>query len=143
MKPKMAKQLRTSVSFILIITFIIIIITQVNSECCRDYIWVVHYCSKSVIKSSDSPIFSSTPIKLSSLATDPTSYGDCLKTLNICEDGLERPGFYCGVGKCSPSGCNCDGGCRRNTKGKYEEGVRLFVERTGLRVKYWGFQIGY
>lgn len=37
----------------------------------------------------------------------------------ICPDGtpLSSLDNFCGIGPCNIFGCNCDGGCRRNSKG--------------------------
>lgn len=47
--------------------------------------------------------------------------------LLICYDGRPIVGWYCGVGPCNMFGCNCEGGCRNNSKGyDYEEAIRLY-----------------
>lgn len=45
----------------------------------------------------------------------------------ICYDGDFVDGTYCGVGSCNLFGCNCNGGCRRNSKGfSLEEAKEIF-----------------
>lgn len=47
---------------------------------------------------------------------------------NICYDGTKSTGF-CGKGPCNIFGCNCDDGCRTNSKGEnWREAHRLFGE---------------
>ena len=56
----------------------------------------------------------------------------------ICPDGtLLYRRNHCGVGACNFFGCNCDGGCRRNSKGfDKEEAQRLFLERYKGHILY-------
>lgn len=55
------------------------------------------------------------------------SYEIC--TASICYDGTKVYGYYCGYGPCNVIGCNCAGGCRRNSKGlDYVEAKKLFSE---------------
>lgn len=45
---------------------------------------------------------------------------------SICYDGREYEGFYCGIKGCNMFGCNCEGGCHRNSKGyDKKEALRL------------------
>lgn len=55
----------------------------------------------------------------------------------ICPDGtLLYQTRHCGVGSCNIFGCNCDGGCRRNSKGFDEdEAQALFLERYKTHIK--------
>lgn len=51
----------------------------------------------------------------------------------ICADGtpLDKSDSFCGFGACNMFGCDCDGGCRRNSKGyDEEEARRLYRMRT-------------
>lgn len=31
--------------------------------------------------------------------------------IEVCDDGIQHDGTYCGEGPCNMFGCNCDGGC--------------------------------
>lgn len=56
----------------------------------------------------------------------------------ICPDGSLLYGRnHCGVGVCNMFGCNCDGGCRHNSKGfDKEEAQKLFMERYRGHILY-------
>lgn len=47
----------------------------------------------------------------------------------ICMDGsrLGLADYYCGKGACNIFGCNCDGGCRSNGDGTWEEALTLLA----------------
>lgn len=48
----------------------------------------------------------------------------------ICYDGTDLEGFFCGVEEYNVFGCNCDAGCRRNSKRcDRDEAIRLYYER--------------
>lgn len=55
----------------------------------------------------------------------------------ICPDGtLIYHTRNCGVGSCNIFGCNCDGGCRRNSRGfDKDEAQALFKERYKTHIK--------
>lgn len=73
----------------------------------------------------------------------PTMVRDmCLKSMvQICADGTSLLDFrdsYCGVGPCNLFGCDCDGGCRQNSKGyDEEEAKRLYLENFCPEPKNW------
>ncbi len=53
-----------------------------------------------------------------------------LGNVRVCPDGTYIDYAYCGVGPCNIFGCDCAGGCRRNSKGyDKEEARRLYNER--------------
>lgn len=57
----------------------------------------------------------------------------------ICPDGalILPDDRFCGLGKCNMFGCNCDGGCRRNSMGfDQNEAQILFKERYRTFIKY-------
>lgn len=52
--------------------------------------------------------------------------------IRICPDGTVMTFFdeYCGIGSCNMMGCNCNGGCRSNSKGNSrEEAIRLYKQK--------------
>lgn len=58
-------------------------------------------------------------------------------TQHICMDGSNVPAHnYCGHGSCDIFGCNCDGGCRKNSLGTFDEAARLFEKREGVFVLF-------
>lgn len=48
-----------------------------------------------------------------------------LRVYRICWDGSNLNGYYCGYGPCNIFGCNCEGGCRTNSKKTVGEAMRL------------------
>lgn len=54
----------------------------------------------------------------------------------VCPDGTLFYRQNCGVGSCNIFGCNCDGGCRRNSKGfDKNEALALFQKRYKTHIK--------
>lgn len=87
---------------------LIAILHQVNAECCGKKLTVVHRCfgRRDVCRS------------------------------DICYDGTILKGGYCSVGSCNGYGCDCEGGCRRNSKGfQMGEAKKLFERRYGVFVR--------
>lgn len=72
-------------------------VSQTNAECCRDKISLVPNCQ---------------------------SVHGCFAF--ICADGTPLRNFdnFCGVGPCNLFGCDCEGGCRQNSKGYDEQEAR-------------------
>lgn len=91
---------------VLIVLFAILTsLSKSNAECCYDRIQLVYGCSGST---------------------------SCL--VFICADGtpLSATNKFCGVERCNVHGCDCVGGCRRNSKGyDEEEAKRLYRSRLG------------
>lgn len=107
-----------------LIMFLVIIsvIGHTNGDCCINKIKTSYLCPRfphhiepTIIEKSDNICYSF-----------------------ICMDGLAlgKDGYYCGQGICNVFGCNCDGGCRGNSKGTKVEARRLFGVRYGLKVIY-------
>lgn len=91
-------QIRAKVA-IVTVSFIIIaaMMSPTNAECCPNAIALIPNCYSAY---------------------------ECFEY--ICADGtlLSRDDNYCGFGACNLFGCNCDGGCRQNSKGYDEEEAR-------------------
>lgn len=43
--------------------------------------------------------------------------------IEVCNDGQQHDGTYCGYGPCNMFGCNCDGGCREG------DPLSMFMDR--------------
>lgn len=71
-----------------------------NAECCNNFDLVYHQCEKSINRCQS----------------------------EICKDGTVRT-WYCGYGPCNIFGCDCNGGCRDNSMGSWNEATRLFKEK--------------
>lgn len=111
------------VAIIAIVAFFTIVINenQVDADCCHNKFTVHHKCSVPM-RPHESVEF--------------TRNGNLHCSSVICPDGLGLVPLdhYCGVGSCNIFGCNCDGGCRRNSVGissteAIEEAINLFKER--------------
>lgn len=59
-------------------------------------------------------------------------YGKCEAA--FCSDGTRVRGRYCGYGECNLFGCNCDGGCRRNSALEPADAKAIFSEKYGVIV---------
>lgn len=105
---KMSQQ-KIIVSCLIVLLSVITIVSRTKAECCDLALFIHHNC----------------------FGAWCFSY--------ICPDGSVLYGKrYCGVGACNIFGCNCDGGCRRNSK-KFnkEEAQKLFLQKhKGKGIEY-------
>lgn len=90
-------QIRFKIAILLALFIVISLINFTKSECCQKAIPLIPNCY--------------------------SAYG-CFEY--ICADGtpLDKDDSFCGFGACNMFGCDCDGGCRRNSKGYDEEEAR-------------------
>lgn len=90
-------QIRFKLSIIFAVFVTATLISSTKSECCQKAIPLIPNCY--------------------------SAYG-CFEY--ICADGtpLDKGDNFCGFGACNIFGCDCDGGCRRNSKGNDEEEAR-------------------
>lgn len=98
----------------IVLLSLVMIINRINAECCREKINLVPNCQ---------PIHG------------------CFAS--ICADGTPLHDFdsFCGVGRCNIFGCDCEGGCRRNSKGYDErEARKLYRFKTYRRMKEFSYE---
>lgn len=98
---------------ILFFTMIIMAIDQADAECCPA---TTVYCESEMVYFEQ-------------------EIGDGCSA-KICYDGsaLDEDSYYCGQGPCNIFGCNCDGGCRSNVIGTFDEAIRLFEGNYNLKI---------
>lgn len=115
--------------FIAVSIFVYLIIhnrSSVNAECCTQDIVVSFPCE-------DNNVEYSFPFGW-------WGNGKWSCRAHICNDGATiSPIGYCGIGDCNIIGCQCDGGCRTNSKdNSAEEALRLFKEKYQVKEAHHG-----
>lgn len=93
----MSIRVRFEISVLFVIFVTATLISPTGAECCQEAIPLIPNCY--------------------------SAYG-CFEY--ICADGtpLGKDNSFCGFGACNLFGCDCNGGCRRNSKGYDEEEAR-------------------
>lgn len=101
---------------ILILNIVMILImNRVDAVCCLGEhdigpFWIEHEC-----------------ISFRSLPKQAPIFGNKCKS-KICMNGEPLEGIYCAWGKCNIFGCNCDGGCIRNSNGADREHAQMLFK---------------
>lgn len=97
--------------FFICIVVIVLELCYVNAGCCRNRISVAHPCGTFATERRQK--IKANKLRCSSL---------------ICLDGHIVGAFFCSLGDCDITGCNCDEPCITNERGSWKDAKKLFSD---------------